>query len=112
MRGLIQTSRRWLAPVLVGVAAMLLVGGASGASTVTIGQTDAGANATGGSPGWFVQSGVAAGTDFVVPPGNWRITGWSTYAVGSGLAAQSLSMMVFRPDGFGHYTVVGKSPIE
>ena len=41
MRELIETSRKWLAPVLVGVAAMLLVGGASGASTVTIGQTDA-----------------------------------------------------------------------
>ena len=23
-----------------------------------------------------------------------------------------MSMMVFRPDGFGHYDVVGESPIE
>ena len=23
-----------------------------------------------------------------------------------------MSMMVFRPDGFGHYTVVGESPVE
>ena len=45
-----------------------------------------------------------------MPPGNWNITGWSTYAFGSD--TQSMSMMVFRPDGFGHYTVVGESPIE
>jgi hypothetical protein len=61
-------------------------------------------------PAWLVQTGVASGTDFVVPPGNWNITGWSTYALGSG--PQSMSMMVFRPDGFGHYTVVGESPVE
>ena len=112
MRGLIDMGRRWLAPLLVGLVAVLVVGGASGSPTVTIGQTDAGANASGGTPGWFVQTGVASGSDFVVPPGNWNITGWSIYAVGSALDPQSISMMVFRPDGFGRYTVVGKSPLE
>jgi hypothetical protein len=103
-------SRRSVALLLASVAAVLVVGGASGSPTVTIGQTDPGARILSGSPGWFVQTGVASGTDFVVPPGNWNITGWSTYAFGSG--PQSMSMMVFRPDGSGHYTVVGESPLE
>ena len=112
MRRLMRRSRRSLALLLVGLAAVLVVGGASGSPTVTIGQTDAGARLIGAvSAAWFVQTGVASGTDYVVPPGNWNITGWSTYAVGAGIT-QSMSMMVFRPDGFGHYTVVGESPIE
>jgi hypothetical protein len=110
MRRLMRRSRRSLALLLAGLAAVLVVGGASGAPTVTIGQTNSGAKMTSGVPAWFVQTGVASGTDYVVPPGNWNITGWSTYAVGSG--SQSMSMMVFRPDGFGHYTVVGESPVE
>ena len=81
MRRLMRRSRRSLALLLVGVAAVLVVGGASGSPTVTIGQTDPGANFSSGTPAWFVQTGVASGTDFVVPPGNWNITGWSTYAV-------------------------------
>jgi hypothetical protein len=95
--------------LVVGVA-VLVVGGASGSSTVTIGQTDSAANASAGMPAWFFQSAVASGSDFVVPAGNWRITGWSTYA--RGLSGQSMSMMVFRPDGLGHYAVVGESPVE
>lgn len=111
MRGLNRAGRTLLALSLVGMVAVFVVGSASGSATVTIGQTDSAATAAAGTPGWFVQAGVASGSDFVVPPGNWNITGWSTYAVESGLA-QSISMMVFRPDGFGHYTVVGESPVE
>lgn len=110
MRRVMRRSRRSVALLLASVAGVLLVGGASGSPTVAIGQTDPGARSLSGSPGWFVQTGVASGADFVVPPGNWNITGWSTYAFGS--APQSMSMMVFRPDGFGHYTVVGESPVE
>ena len=108
MRRLMRRSRRSAALLLASVAAVLVVGGASGSATVTIGQTDAGAKGPSGSPGWFVQTGVASGTDFVVPPGNWNITGWSTYAFGSD--TQSMSMMVFRPDGFGHYTSLVSHP--
>ena len=111
MRRLMRRSRRSVALLLASVAAVLVVGGASGSPTVTIGQTDPGANFGTGTAAWLVQTGVAPGPDYVVPPGNWNITGWSTYAVGAGIT-QSLSMMVFRPDGFGHYTVVGESPIE
>jgi hypothetical protein len=110
MPRLMRRSRRSAALLLASVAAVLVVGGASGSPTVTIGQTDPGARTLSGTPGWFVQTGVASGTDFVVPPGNWNITGWSTYAFGSD--TQVMSMMVFRPDGFGHYDVVGESPIE
>ena len=111
MRRLMRRSRRSVALLLASVAAVLVVGGASGSPTVTIGQTDPRANFGSGTAAWLVQTGVAPGPDYVVPPGNWNITGWSTYAVGAGIT-QSLSMMVFRPDGFGHYTVVGESPIE
>ena len=95
MRTLMRRSRRSLALLLAGLAAVLVVGGASGAPTVTIGQTNSGARMTSGVPAWFVQTGVASGTDYVVPPGNWNITGWSTYAVGSG--SQSMSMMYPNP---------------
>ena len=110
MRILNRASRGRLALLLVGLVAVCSVGGASGSPTVTIGQTDSRANFAAGTAGWFLQTGVASGTDFVVPPGEWNITGWSTYARGSG--PQALSMMIFRPDGFGHYTVVGESPVE
>jgi len=110
MRRLTRRSRRSLALLLIGAAAVLVVGGASGAPTVTIGQTNSGARVVSGTPAWFVQTGVASGTDFVVPPGSWNVTGWSTYAIGAG--PQAMSMMIFRPDGFGHYTVVGESPVE
>jgi hypothetical protein len=96
--------------LLAGLAGALVVGAASSSPPMTIGQTDSGANFGAGTAGWFLQTGVAAGADFVVPPGDWIVTGWSTYAKGSG--AQSMSMMIFRPDGFGHYTVVGESPVE
>ena len=66
--------------LVVGVA-VLAVGGASGSLTVTIGQTDSAANASAGMPAWFVQSAVASGSNFVVPAGSWRISGWSTYAL-------------------------------
>lgn len=112
MPGLNRAVRCRLVLLLVGVVAILVVGGASGFTQVTIGRTDSGANVSAGTPGWLVQTGVASGPDFVVPPGTWSITGWSTYARGSGPSTQSLSMMVFRPDGLGHYTVVGESPVE
>jgi hypothetical protein len=110
MRGLVGPRRILVALLSVVGVAVLAVGGASGSLTVTIGQTDSAANTTAGTPGWFVQTAVATGTDFVVPAGSWSITGWSTYARGS--SVQSMSMMVFRPDGVGHYTVVGESPVE
>ena len=40
MRRLMRTSRKRLALLVVGMAAVLVVGGASGSPTVTIGQTD------------------------------------------------------------------------
>ena len=110
MRRLMRTSRKRLALLVVGMAAVLVVGGASGSPTVTIGQTDPEAAIGSGTAAWFVQTGDASGTEFVVPPGNWNITGWSTYAIGSG--PQSMSMMIFRPAGLGHYTVVGASEVE
>ncbi len=99
MRRLMRTSRKRLALLVVGMAAVLVVGGASGSPTVTIGQTDPEATIGSGTAAWFVQTGDAPGTEFVVPPGNWNITGWRTYAIGSG--PQSMSMMIFRPDGLG-----------
>ncbi len=84
----------------------------SATTPVTIGQTDPGAGVSPGGPVWLVQTGVASGTDFVVPAGHWKITGWSTYSVDLHHGAQSMSMMVFRPDGSGNYTVVGESPVE
>ena len=111
MGRLSRSRRSQLALLLVGVVSVLVVGGASGSPTVTIGQTDSQADVVAGVPGWFVQTGVATGADFVVPPGNWNITGWSTYAVGAGID-QSMSMMVFRPDGLGNFTVVGASRVE
>ena len=110
MRRLMRTSRKRLALLVVGMAAVLVVGGASGSPTVTIGQTDPEAAIGSGTAAWFVQMGDASGTEFVVPPGNWNITGWKTYAIGSG--PQSMSMMIFRPAGLGHYTVVGASEVE
>jgi hypothetical protein len=88
--------------VTVGVTA------ASSATTTTIGQTSATANYTCAVES-DLQTGVASGTSFEVPAGNWIVTSWSTYA---GSAGGSMSAMIFRPAAApGSYTVVGESAV-
>jgi hypothetical protein len=81
---------------------------ASTATTTAIGQT----SATGFAclvDEYDVQTGVASGTSFVVPTGNWIATSWSTHA---GAGGGSMSSMFFRPTGTGSYTVVGASQVQ
>ena len=110
MRGLMRRSRRSLALLLAGVAAVLVVGGASGSPTVTIGQTDSGARCRAVPLRGLSRRGLLRERTTSCR----RETGTSPAGAPtpSVRVTQSMSMMVFRPDGFGHYTVVGESPIE
>ena len=91
------------------VLAVLAFGAAaaSTATTTTIGQTSATADYVCNSE-VDLQTGVASGTSFVVPAGNWIVTSWSTYAGGGG----SMSATILRDAGSGSYTVVGESSLE
>lgn len=82
---------------------------ASTATTTTIGQTSATAGFVCTGDEYDVQPGVASGTSFVVPAGNWIVTSWSTHA---GAGGGSMSSMFFRPAGPGSYTVVGASQVQ
>jgi hypothetical protein len=81
---------------------------ASTATTTTIGQTTAAADYVCSSE-VDLQTGVASGSSFVVPPGNWIVTSWSTYA---GAGGGSMSATILRDAGAGSYTVVGESPLK
>jgi hypothetical protein len=91
-----RSTRGWLGLVVVSaVFGLLGVGRASAVTPVTIGQTNAAADWLCGPAGKYdLNPGVASGTGYVVPPGTWTITSWSTFA---GSFGGSMSMMVFRP---------------
>lgn len=97
-----------LASALLAVLAL----GATAASTATtteIGQTSATAGYVCFGDEYDLQTGVASGTSFVVPAGNWIVTSWSTHA---GALGGSMSSMFFRAAGPGSYTVVGASQVQ
>ena len=106
--------------VLVGLCVvalafgMILVGPAATKPTTTIGQTIASDGAFCGPTCWVVQTSVSSGSDYLVPPGRWFVTGWSlvgsVHGFGGGLG--SIGLIVLRPTGVGTYTVVGESPLE
>ena len=99
--------------VLAAAVLAVLAFGATAASTATttaIGQTSATADyQCDPTDEYDLQTGVASGTSFVVPPGNWIVTSWSTYANANG---GSMSSIVFRPAVPGSYTVIGESQVE
>lgn len=101
---------RWIRLVLVvsALCASVLAGGASAATTVTLGNTAlTGFYCMGGY--LEVNPAVEAGaTSYVVPPGKWNITSWST-----GATSGSLGLEVVRPGATpGAYTVSGRSQVQ
>lgn len=95
---------------IVGVVGALVLGlGPASASAATIGQTTASANYF-CTAEYDLQTGVSSGTGFVVPPGSWLLTSWSTFA---GSYGGSMGLMIFRPAAVpGAYTVIAESPVQ
>lgn len=90
---------------LLGASAI----GAAPGSAATIGQTDPSANYLCAAE-TDLQTAVASGTSFVVPPGSWLLTSWSTDA---GSFGGAMSLMIFRPTAVaGSYTVLAESPVR
>jgi hypothetical protein len=99
---------------VVVVFGVFLVAPASTKPTATIGQSITSDGSFCGPTCWAVQTSVSDGSDYVVPPGRWVVTGWSVvgsvHGFGGGLG--SIGLIVLRPTGVGTYTVVGESPLE
>jgi hypothetical protein len=99
--------------VVVLAFGVFLVGPASTKPTTTIGQTITSDGTFCGPTCWVVQTSVSSGSDYVVPPGRWVVTGWSmvgsAHGFGGGLG--SIGLIVLRPTRSGSYTVVGESPV-
>jgi hypothetical protein len=87
------------ATVTIGVA--LAVAAPSHAAT-TIGQILPGGAFGCGDGGFIVQTGVANGSDYRIPPGGGVITRWSAKPFSSGGADQILQLAVFGPDVSGN----------
>jgi hypothetical protein len=98
--------RRLTLLALVALFGVVAVGGASGLTTVTIGQAGW-ASDVNCLQNWSVVPNNVAG--YVVPPGDWTVTSWSTR---SGPRGGTMGLMIFQPAGTGSYAVVGESPIE
>jgi hypothetical protein len=97
----------------IGAALMLTLGVVTASAATTIGQTSTSTNYACQSE-FDLQTGVTSGASFVVPPGSWLLTSWSTYA-GLGLSntGGGMSLMIFRPAAVpGSYTVVAESPFQ
>ena len=111
MRKIMRLNRVRVGFLVVALFGLVSIGGASGATTTTVGQTDAAANYVCGSGGEYdLTTAVTSGSAYVVPPGDWTVNSWSTFA---GSMGGSMSMVVFRPTvDIGAYTVVATSPVQ
>jgi hypothetical protein len=99
--------------LIIGVVALSMIAApatvtARNPKSVTIGQVTKPTTNACTAQQYRVQTGVAFGMSYTVPPGSWKIHSWSTYAFDGQMA-----LMIFRPTATsGIYTVVGLSEIE
>jgi hypothetical protein len=100
---------RRLLPVALLVMAAVLAGSAAGDS-VTVGQTPT-PNAPFTPNQLVLQTGVASGTSYTVPPGDWQVTSWSLN-VGDIDTAGPVAAVLAQPTGGGNYTIDAVSPVE
>jgi hypothetical protein len=100
---------RRLLPVAFLAAAAVLAGSAAGDS-VTVGQTPT-PNAPFTINQLVLQTGVASGTSYTVPPGDWQVTSWSLN-VGDIVTAGPVAAVLAQPTGGGNYTIDAVSPVE
>jgi hypothetical protein len=100
---------RRLLPVAILAAAAVLVGSAAGDS-VTVGQTPT-PNAPFTINQLVLQTAVASGTSYTVPPGDWQVTSWSLN-VGDIFSSGPVAAVLAQPTGGGNYTIDAVSPVE